>query len=230
MFKTNYATNMVLTSDQKGNKLAHMLDSSWSQSRSFRGAIAVKSTGELLLENAVEAMKTKRLSFEPGCGTNSILGGGGGGEGYDQFPFQDCVVQAVDATNPYIEFRVSMEEMVESYYGVKKKKNNNNYGEKDCYYNYYNCDWEYLEGLLSWYLRMNDKKNYGVIVEAFIDMYAGLVASCPVAPNTTTTTSSCSFSYNASASSSKSKDWWEININEASFIKRAEKELCPNYN
>ncbi|XP_062086340.1 transcription repressor OFP13-like [Humulus lupulus] len=205
---------MVLASDQT-EKLANILDSSWSQSRSFSTTVAVAigkdkgwKSGELRLENAVQAIKTNRLFFEPGCATNSILGGGGGGA--SQFPFQDCVVQAIEAANPYIEFRVSMEEMVESYGVIKTGSRNSKHGEKD-------YDWEYLEGLLSWYLRMNEKKNYGAIVEAFIDVYAGL-ACCP---------SSCSFSYNASASSSKSKDWWEININESSF-KPAEKELCSN--
>ncbi|PON62960.1 Ovate protein family, C-terminal [Trema orientale] len=190
MFKTNYA-NFVLASDHAGN-FATMLDSSWSQSKYFPSAAAGRDqgskSGELLLENAVEAIKTKRLFFESGS-TNSILG-------VSRFPFQDCVVQAIDAADPYIDFRVSMEEMVESYGLIKASKQ----VEKD-------RNWEYLEGLLSWYLRMNEKKNHGVIVEAFIDMYAGL-PSCP---------SSCPFSYNASASSSKSKDWWEININESSL-------------
>ena len=207
MFKSNEA-NFVLASNHAG-KVATMLDSSWSQSRCFPSSTAAVATagrdrgsksGELLLENAVQAIKTKRLLFEPGS-TNSILRA-------SRFLFQDCIVQAIDTANPYVEFRVSMEEMVEAY-GLIKTSNHVKMER----------NWECLESLLSWYLRMNEKKNHGVILEAFIDMYVGLPASCP---------SSCSFSYNASASSSKSKDWWEININESS-LQRTEKEVCPKY-
>lgn len=208
MFNTDH-TNFARASDHAG-KFTTMLDSSWSQSKCFSSAPAAvaagssdrpsSKSGELLLENAAQAIKEKRLFFEPGS-TNSILGA-------SRFPFQDCIVQTMDTADPYVEFRFSMEEMVESYGLIKASTSR---VEKD-------RNWEYLEGLLSWYLSMNEKKNHGFIVEAFIDMYAGL-PSCP---------SSCYFSYNASASSSKSKDWWEININESS-LQRVEKEAGPKY-
>ncbi|XP_010102029.2 transcription repressor OFP13 [Morus notabilis] len=201
MFKNN--ANFVLA-PRKADKLATILDHSWSQSRCLSSLAAsaaagqdqISKSGEMSLENAAQAIKKNRLFFEPGGNTNSILGS-------TRFSFQDCVVHAIESSDPYAGFRVSMEQMAEAYGLVKT-----NSVEKD--------NWEYLEGLLSWYLSMNEKKNHGFIVEAFIDMYAGL-PSCP---------SSCYFSYNASASSSKSKDWWEININESSL--RVEKEIsCP---
>lgn len=206
--------NFVLASHHAAGKFTAMqLDPSWSQSRCAVSSAsssaaatggphkaAANKSGEVMLESAVQAIKTKRLFFDPGS-TNSILGSA-------RFVFQDCVVQAIETSNPYVEFRVSMEEMVAAYGLIKSGASG---GEKDYY-------WDYLEGLLSWYLRMNEKKNHGVIVEAFIDMYTA-IPSCP---------SSCSFSYNAnSASSSKSKEWWEIKINETYL--RAEKEMCPKY-
>ncbi|KAI3941436.1 hypothetical protein MKW92_025187, partial [Papaver armeniacum] len=48
----------------------------------------------------------------------------------------------MDSEDPYVDFRTSMEEMVESR-GLK--------------------DWDCLEELLSWYLKVNGKKNHGYI-------------------------------------------------------------------
>ena len=38
-------------------------------------------------------------------------------------------------------------------------------------------DWEFLEGLLRWHLRINGKKNHAFIVGAFVDLLIGLVAT-----------------------------------------------------
>lgn len=184
MFKTanSFFSNAV--------KMVTMLDSSWSQSRCF-SAVLEDSGGELI-EMAVKALRTKRLSFEPEPGDTSFI------MGATKFPFQDSVMQAIKSNNPYTDFRNSMEEMIEAY------------GLED----YATKDWEYLEELLAWYLRMNGKKNHRYIIEAFIDMYTELP-------------SLCSFSYHASASSSKSKDWWEIEVE--SIPSYAEKGKCPKY-
>ncbi|GMN61156.1 hypothetical protein TIFTF001_030234 [Ficus carica] len=192
MFKNN--ANFAVSS-RNSSKFATVLDHSWSQSRCFSSLARtverdqISKSRELLLQNAVQAIKTKRLFFEPTGNTNSILGSA-------RFPFQDCVAQAIETSDPYAGYRVSMEEIAEAY-GLVRNSN----VEKDSS--------ECLEGLLSWYLTMNEKKNHGFIIEAFIDMYAGL-PSC---------SNSCYFSFNASASSSKSKDWWEININESSTLR-----------
>ncbi|KAJ9684992.1 hypothetical protein PVL29_017142 [Vitis rotundifolia] len=71
-------------------------------------------------------------------------------------PFKESVVLAMESEDPYVDFRKSMEEMVESH-GLK--------------------DWDCLEELLGWYLRVNGKKNHGFIVGAFVDLLVGL-ASC----------------------------------------------------
>lgn len=181
MFKTNpFFSNAV--------KMVTMLDSSWSQSRCFSAVL--EDSGSELIEMAVKALRTKRLSFEAGD-TRYIMGA-------TKFPFQDSVVLDIKSNNPYTDFRNSMEEMIEAY------------GLED----YATKDWEYLEELLAWYLRMNGKKNHQYIIQAFIDLYTELP-------------SLCSFAYHASASSSKSKDWWEIEVE--SIPPYAEKGKCPKY-
>ena len=176
-------------------KMVIMLDSSCSQSKRFSAIMLEEYSGSDLIEMAVEALRSKRLSFDEPGDTSFITGA------TCRFPFQDNVVQAMESNNPYTDFRNSMEEMVEAY------------GLKD----YERKDWDYLEELLAWYLRMNKKKNHRYIVEAFIDMYAAL-PSC---------SSFCSFSYHASPSSSKSKDWWEIEVE--SIPSCSDKGKYPKY-
>ncbi|RZC21568.1 transcription repressor OFP13-like [Glycine soja] len=83
-------------------------------------------------------------------------------------PFKDSVVMSVDSQDPYVDFRRSMEEMVEAQC-VK--------------------DWEGLQELLCWYLKVNGKTNHGYIVGAFVDL---LVAS-------SSSSSSSSFSVSSSS-------------------------------
>ncbi|XWS71428.1 hypothetical protein CRYUN_Cryun03dG0137200 [Craigia yunnanensis] len=121
------------------------LDSSWSQSRH---CFTVPKESEELLEMAGKALRSNRLFFEPG-NTNSILEAA-------RFPFKDCVALALETEDPFMDFRISMEEIVEA---CELK------------------DQEQLEELLAWYLKMNRKNNHGFIVGAFIDMFA-TVNSC----------------------------------------------------
>ncbi|KAH7547722.1 hypothetical protein JRO89_XS14G0007200 [Xanthoceras sorbifolium] len=109
------------------------------------------------------ARSEERLFFEAGGGgdTSSILKKGKkvdqvNEEFADDDPFKESVVLAMDSDNPYLDFKKSMEEMVEIH-GLK--------------------DWKCLEELLGWYLRMNLKKNHGFIVDAFVDLLVGL-ATC----------------------------------------------------
>ncbi|CAN1140075.1 Transcription repressor OFP13 [Linum perenne] len=71
------------------------------------------------------------------------------------FPFEESVVLAMESEDPYLDFRRSMEEMVE-FQGI------------DC------KDWDRLEELLQWYLNVNGKKNHGFIVGAFLDLLVGI--------------------------------------------------------
>ncbi|KAJ9159722.1 hypothetical protein P3X46_025201 [Hevea brasiliensis] len=103
------------------------------------------------LETVVRGVRSERLFFEPGH-TNSILEEAKPGG----FPFKESVLLAMESEDPYLDFRKSMEEMVESH-GLR--------------------DWECLEELLLWYLKVNGKKNHGFIVGAFIDLLVGIAAA-----------------------------------------------------
>ena len=91
---------------------------------------------------------------------------------------EGTTVMSMDSDDPYSDFRKSMEEMVEAH-GMK--------------------DWESLEELLNWYLRVNGKKNHGFILGAFVDLLVSLAMA------SSSSSSSCSSSlccYSSSSSSS----------------------------
>ena len=67
-----------------------------------------------------------------------------------------AVVLTVESEDPYGDFRSSMADMVAAH-GLR--------------------DWEGLEELLAWYLKLNAKGVHGVIVGAFIDMLVRLASS-----------------------------------------------------
>ncbi|GKU93765.1 hypothetical protein SLEP1_g7333 [Rubroshorea leprosula] len=152
----NAAANPVFSDTAK---FITALDCSWSQSK-----FSLPSNSGDMLEMAVMALRSNRLFFEPG-NTNSILDAAkfrledGVALAVEdaanrlRFPFEDCVALALETEDPYVDFRVSMEEIVEAY-EIK--------------------DSEHLEELLAWYLRMNKKKNHGFIVGAFIDMFTSI--------------------------------------------------------
>ncbi|OVA07107.1 Ovate protein family [Macleaya cordata] len=126
---------------------------SWFTNSSESGSFSTVSeeSGEESLEMVIRGLRSERLFFEPGH-TNSILEEAKAGG----FRFKESVVMAMDSEDPYVDFRNSMEEMVEAH-GLK--------------------DWECLEELLSWYLRVNGKKNHGYIVGAFVDLLVSLAAA-----------------------------------------------------
>ncbi|KAI4385783.1 hypothetical protein MLD38_003777 [Melastoma candidum] len=102
----------------------------------------------------------RRLFFEPGeSKTSSILSQEertprGKSMGKGTSPFKGMAVAlAVESEDPYRDFLRSMEEMVESH-GLE--------------------DWDGLEELLSWYLRVNGDANHGLIIDAFIDLLISL--------------------------------------------------------
>ncbi|GJU84850.1 transcription repressor OFP13-like protein [Tanacetum coccineum] len=129
------------------------------------------------VETIVRGARSERLLFEPGPTTSSILEvnkqctdlkigssdtnkGGGDDDGNDGLPYKESVAMAIDSNDPQGDFKKSMEEMVESH-GIK--------------------DWECLEELLGWYLRMNGKNHHELIVGAFLELLSGISiggASC----------------------------------------------------
>ncbi|KAI3783659.1 hypothetical protein L1987_42745 [Smallanthus sonchifolius] len=124
------------------------------------------NTNEYSLETIVRGARSERLFFELGPTTSSILegnkqcmdlgiGGGGGGDdgGKSGVPYKESVAMSIESEDPQGDFKKSMEEMVEIH-GLK--------------------DWECLEELLGWYLRMNGKNHHEFIVGAFVDLLAGI--------------------------------------------------------
>ena len=152
-----------------------MLNSSWSQSKTI--SLTPKESKEDSLEIAVnKAVRSERLFFEPG-NTSSILDDPN--DEANKFPFPECVALAMESEDPYEDFRSSMEETVETC-GLK--------------------NWEDVEELLAWYLRMNRKQHHCFIIEAFVDLFSAAPPSF----------FSCPVSHSDSASSSKSKDLWMV--------------------
>ncbi|XP_019181770.1 PREDICTED: transcription repressor OFP13-like [Ipomoea nil] len=74
----------------------------------------------------------------------------------EEAPFAASVVMTMESADPYADFKKSMEEMVESQ-GMR--------------------DWESLQELLGWYLKMNAKVNHGFILGAFVDLLIHLTSS-----------------------------------------------------
>ncbi|MCD7446536.1 hypothetical protein HAX54_009219 [Datura stramonium] len=103
---------------------------------------------EEALEMARQALTSRRLSFEEddSCSVLSMAG----------FPFKDCLVLAVETEDPKMDFLHSMEQMTKAYGGEM-------------------VDWEFMEELLTWFLRINNMKNQHFIVAAFLDLCLGSV-------------------------------------------------------
>uniref|UniRef100_A0A5B6YIE4 Transcription repressor n=1 Tax=Davidia involucrata TaxID=16924 RepID=A0A5B6YIE4_DAVIN len=122
-----------------------------SESRSFLEEYSSGGGGggESSIEMMVRGLRSERLFFEPAGETNSILEEA---KSTDGFPFKETVVMAMESQDPYMDFKRSMEEMVEAH-GLK--------------------DWECLEELLSWYFRVNGNNNHGYIIGAFVDLLIG---------------------------------------------------------
>ncbi|KAI3507081.1 hypothetical protein L1887_21839 [Cichorium endivia] len=128
----------------------------------------LNTNGYSSVETIVRGARSERLFFEPGPITSSILegnkqcvnlrieggGGGGGGGDSDGIPYKESVAVAIESEDPQGDFKKSMEEMVENH-GLK--------------------EWECLEELLGWYLRMNGKNHHEFIVGAFFDLLAGIL-------------------------------------------------------
>jgi len=106
-------------------------------------------------------------------------------------PFKDSVVMSVESQDPYVDFLRSMEEMVEAQC-VK--------------------DWDGLQELLCWYLKVNGKSNHGYIVGAFIDLLVTFSSTTsPSDINSRSPSSPLSF-YSSSLSSSCLEAEEEVDI------------------
>ncbi|CAA2970388.1 Hypothetical predicted protein [Olea europaea subsp. europaea] len=125
-------------------------DSAFSISNSHDESFSIASRNDdSNIERVIRDLRSDRLFFKP-AETSSILEEAKTDE---SFPYKESTVMAMESRDPSVDFRLSMEEMVEAY-GLK--------------------NWEFLEELLTCYLRVNSKKNHGYIVGAFVDLLVHL--------------------------------------------------------
>ncbi|XP_044462522.1 transcription repressor OFP13-like [Mangifera indica] len=165
-----------------------------TSARSFSSDSAEEFDGESL-EMVVRGARSERLFFEPGD-SSSILEEAK----TEGFPFKESVVLAMESEDPYVDFRRSMEEMVEAH-GLK--------------------DREFLEELLGWYLKVNGKNNHGFIIDAFVDLLVALASnnSSVVTPAATSHSSAVScFSSSSLSALSHETDISEINRKEKMVV------------
>ncbi|TQD87131.1 hypothetical protein C1H46_027271 [Malus baccata] len=179
---TNPTTDLALVDSTPDsvftNSSSHKCPSFSTASKDSRGGGG--AGGGDAIESVIKGLRSERLFFEPAGQTSSVLveaapaaPDDGGGNGVNNvIPFKESVALSMDSADPIVDFRKSMEEMVEAH-GLK--------------------DWENLEELLCWYLRVNGKSNRGYIVGAFVDLLVGLSF-------TTTSRNSCSCVINSPSS------------------------------
>ncbi|KAK4345819.1 hypothetical protein RND71_035995 [Anisodus tanguticus] len=136
---------------------------------------------DYIVEAVIEGLKKEkqRLFFEPGEKTSSILevssSKNNNSDGLEFLSFNDsCVITTMDSMDPFEDFKKSMEEMVEANQEIK------------------DCE-KFLEELLSWYLKVNEKSNHHYIIGAFYDLLISHSNSSSSTSATTTTNSSHSF-------------------------------------
>ncbi|XWS43364.1 hypothetical protein CRYUN_Cryun16bG0096800 [Craigia yunnanensis] len=152
-----------------------------SESASF--STASDESGGDPVETVIRGLRSERLFFEPGE-TSSILEEAKPGT---ELPFKESVALSMESQDPYVDFRKSMEEMVEAH-ELK--------------------DSEGLEELVCWYLRANSKSNHGYILGAFVDLLLKLAVSSTCIPSCSNCSHSPSspLSFYTSSSSSSSED------------------------
>ncbi|KAJ8526349.1 hypothetical protein K7X08_028826 [Anisodus acutangulus] len=107
---------------------------SWFTNSSESASFSTESD-ELLPTESSENQEPKKLQDDD--------------DGDQELPFKESVALAMESEDPYLDFKKSMEEMVETH-EIK--------------------DWESLQELLGWYLKMNGKINHGFIIGAFVDL------------------------------------------------------------
>ncbi|XP_062181543.1 transcription repressor OFP13-like [Phragmites australis] len=139
-------------------------------SDSLSTASEASAAGDPADDAVVRGLRSDRLLFDPGASaTSSILEEKAAGAGARE-AFVGGVPVAFDSADPYVDFRASMEEMVAAH-GVG--------------------DWDWLEEMLGWYLRANDKDTHCAIVAAFIDVVFAIAD--PAREACSSRSSSCTF-------------------------------------
>lgn len=178
-YKITNSTSYLEDHDRNNIEFIDTQDSFFSATASFNSEISMigqQNPNDNDASAVVQGLKSNRLFFKPGE-TSSILE-----EAKTHvFPRTKSVkILAMDSRDPFTDFRVSMEEMVEAH------------GLKD--------DWDFLEELLAYYLKVNCRSNHGYIVGAFVDLLfhlQNLAVSAKVSSNPATIVKRCSSSSTA---------------------------------
>ncbi|KAL8533315.1 hypothetical protein ACS0TY_009634 [Phlomoides rotata] len=126
------------------------------KSANFSSDDASDETQSLDQTKIGEVKLSERLFFEP-QETSSILKESKTVNA-GKSPFQGSVALVMESDDPYLDFKKSMQEIIVSQ-GIIVWR-----------------DWDCLEKLLAWYLRMNPNPNHGFIVGAFVDLLVGFSA------------------------------------------------------
>lgn len=112
------------------------------------------------VEAVIKGLSSERFFCEVTGETSSILEEANNKKGDDGDGsvalFKESVAMEMESRDPYVDFRRSMEEMMEANHGSLKD------------------NWDFLEELLACYLKVNKKCNHGYIVGAFVDLLIGL--------------------------------------------------------
>ncbi|KAM7258127.1 hypothetical protein ACFE04_013868 [Oxalis oulophora] len=141
---TNHqSTNMFKTMNS-----IYSLDTNSSESPSFSTEDSSTSTSNIETMINLGLLKSERLFFEPGGESSSLLP-----KTTPSSSFRGSVVLSLESQNPYVDFRKSIEEMVEAH-GLR--------------------NWDGLEELLCWLLKANDKTSHGFIIGAFVDFLVSI--------------------------------------------------------
>ncbi|KAI4378651.1 hypothetical protein MLD38_016102 [Melastoma candidum] len=153
---------------------AYILDTPSSSSSSLSPSSSPPSppVPDASLESVIRSARSDRIFFDPGATSSSILHEASSsrlpiqwtapgdtpdakdeeedeGEHPTPLPYSDSVLLSLDSRDPVNDFRVSMEEMVVAH-SLK--------------------DWDLLEELLQWYLKVNDEANHSYVYGAFLDL------------------------------------------------------------
>ncbi|RAL51727.1 hypothetical protein DM860_010445 [Cuscuta australis] len=112
------------------------------------------------VEKVIRGVKSSgRLFFEPG---QSLISFQKPATTDGPFVVEESEALSLDSTDPFSDFKRSMEEMVAAHH--HHHQDDQKHG----------LDWEFLEELLTCYLKINEKGNHGYIVGAFVDLLVTL--------------------------------------------------------
>jgi uncharacterized protein (TIGR01568 family) len=155
--------------------------STLTESESFSTS-SEPSTGDQV-ESVIHAVKSDRLFFEPISSSSILEEARKSTQISDTCALDECAIAIeLESEDPYKDFVKSMVEMVMAN-GVK--------------------DWDWLEEMLGWYLRVNPESAYEYIIDAFVDLLLGL--ACTSDSCDCSSSSSCS-SYRFDCNEGKRRD------------------------